>query len=140
MEWPQAELGIQPVGGRTLINFETNFFTSTTEAQVQTVTLLGRQVEIRATPESYTWHWGDGSEAEATTNPGSEHVDGKPHAVFHVYTDAGVKVRPSLDVTYTGEFRIEGQGPEWQPIAPTLTVEGEQVALQVVSARVQLVG
>ena len=66
------------------------------------------EVEIEATPESYTWHWGDGSEAEPTDEPGAEHEDGEPHEVFHVYTDAGVTVRPSVDVTYRGRYRIEG--------------------------------
>ena len=138
LEWPQAELVVQPVGGRTLINFETNFFTTTTRARVLSVRLGGREVEIEATPESYTWHWGDGSAAESTTEPGAEHVDGEPHEVFRVYTDAGVTVRPSVDVTYRGRYRIEGG--LWFPIPETLTVEGDPVALEVVSARVQLVG
>ena len=129
---------VQPVGGRTLINFETNFFTPTTRARVVSVRLGDREVEIEATPESYTWHWGDGSVAESTTEPGAEHVDGEPHEVFRVYTDAGVTVRPSVDVTYRGRYRIEGG--LWFPIPETLTVEGDPVALEVVSARVQLVG
>jgi hypothetical protein len=138
LEWPQAELMVQPVGGRTLVNFETNVFTTTTEARVQPVRLGDREVEIEATPVSYTWHWGDGSDAELTEGPGAEHQDGKPHEVFHVYTDAGVEVRPSVDVTYRGRYRIEGG--QWFPIPEALTIEGDPVALEVVSARVQLVG
>ena len=59
--------------------------------------------------------------------------------MFHVYTDAGVKVRPSVDVTYSGRTASRASG-QWFPIPATLTVEGDPVALEVVSARVQLVG
>jgi len=140
LDWPQADLLVQPVGGRTLVNFETNVFTSTTEPSIQRVALLGQNVEIRATPSSYTWHWSDGSKPGQTDDPGAAHVDGTPHRVFHVYSDAGVRVRPSVDVTYRGEFRVEGEGSPWRPIPETLTVAGDPVVLEVVAARVQLVG
>jgi len=149
LEWPRAELVVQPVGGRTLINFETNFYTTTTEASLQPVRLLGRDVEIEATPESYTWHWarpgetaiGDDVEALTTQDAGQEHVDGREHDVFHVfhvYLDAGVTVHPSVDVTYRGRYRVEGG--RWFAIPERLTVPGETVPLEVVSARVHLVG
>ncbi|WP_344301458.1 hypothetical protein [Nocardioides bigeumensis] len=138
LEWPEAELAIQPVGGKTLVNFETNFFTTTTEPSTQTVRLLGREVQIEATPVSYTWHWGDGSDAYETDNPGAEHVDGEEHQVFHVYTDADVTERPSVDVTYRGRYKVEDE--PWRPIHETLTVTGTPVPLEVVTARVHLVG
>ena len=138
LEWPEADLAIQPVGGKTLVNFETNFFTNTIKPQVQTVQLLGRSVEIEATPASYTWHWGDGSGAFQTEDHGAEHVDGEKHQVFHVYTDADLTVRPSVDVTYKGRYRVEGEA--WRPILETLTVTGTPVPLEVVTARVHLVG
>lgn len=137
LEWPQAELVVQPVGGRTLINFETNFFTTTIDSSVQAVRLLGRDVEIEATPVSYTWHFGAG-ESLTTESPGAAHVDGREHEVFHVYTDAGVSVQPSVDVTYRGRYRIEGG--RWFSIPEQLTVPGAGVPLEVVSARVHLVG
>ena len=146
LEWPQADLVVQPVGGRTLINFETNFLTTTTDAAVQSVRLLGRDVEIEATPVLYSWHWArpgeTGSVADAepltTEEPGAAHVDGREHDVFHVYTDAGVTVHPSVDVTYRGRYRVEGG--RWFTIPERLTVPGDAIALEVVSARVHLVG
>ena len=71
-------------------------------------------------------------------DPGAAHVDGEEHRVFHVYTDADVVVRPRVDVTYAGRFRIEG-GP-WLPIPETLTVAGAPARLEVITARVHLVG
>ena len=58
--------------------------------------------------------------------------------MFHVYTDAGVTVHPSVDVTYRGRYRVEGG--RWFTIPERLTVPGDAVALEVVSARVHLVG
>ena len=43
LAWPDADLVIQPPDGRTLVNFETNFLTTTTEPASRTVTLLGRR-------------------------------------------------------------------------------------------------
>ena len=100
--------------------------------------LLGRDVEIEATPESYCGTGVTGASRSRPPSPGAEHEDGEPHEVFHVYTDAGVRVRPSVDVTYRGRYRIEGG--QWFPIPETLTVTGDPVAIEVVSARVQLVG
>ena len=139
LEWPEAELMIQPVGGKTLVNFETNFFTNTTEPKIQVVRLLGERIEIRATPKKFTWHWGDGSGAFETDDPGAAHKDGVKHQVFHVYTEADEALRPSVDVTYSGEYRHQGEDL-WQPIHETLTVTGTPVSLEVVTARVHLVG
>jgi hypothetical protein len=138
LEWPEADLQIQPVGGKTLVNFETNFYTKTTKASIQTVRLAGRDVQIEATPVSYTWHWGDGTDPLETENHGAAHVDGLEHEVYHEYTDADVTVRPSLDVTYRGRYKVEDE--PWRPIHETLTVTGTPVPLEVITARVHLVG
>ena len=144
LAWPSAELVVQPVGGRTLVNFETNFFTTRTQPVVRSVRLLGREVAIEATPVGYAWHWGDGGGGGGdgggelvTEGAGASHVDGEPHEVFHVYPEARV-VRPWVDVTYRGRYRVEGEG--WRRIPETLTVAGERVELEVVTARVHLVG
>ena len=41
LAWPEAEMVIQPPDGRTLVNLETNFLTTTTEPTTQSVQLLG---------------------------------------------------------------------------------------------------
>jgi hypothetical protein len=120
LTWPRAELEIQPPDGQTLINF-------------QTVVLLGQQVTIEATPSEYTWHFGDGA-TKATTTPGAAYPD---LDVTHDYADPG-RISPSVDTTYTGRYRVNGDA--WQEIPGTLTVEGEPVALRVRSAEPHLVG
>jgi hypothetical protein len=134
LDWPQAVLVIQPPNGRTLVNFETNFLTTTKKATSQTVTLLGDQVEIEATPVNYTWHFGDG-ESQSGSDPGDSYPNLR---ITHIYVEAGVTVSPSVDVTYRGWYRVNGE--EWIAIPETLTVGGTPVSLEVLSATPHLVG
>ena len=134
LAWPEAELVIQPPDGRTLVNLETNFLTTTTEPTTQSIQLLGHGVEIEATPVNYLWHFGDGASQEGS-DPGAEYPDLR---ITHVYVKAGVTVSPSVDVTYQGRYRVDGG--DWVPIPDTLTVAGTPVDLQVLSATPHLVG
>jgi hypothetical protein len=124
-----------------LVNFDTNFYTSNNEPSSQTVTLIGQRVTIEATPTQYTWHFADavldGRDAGgdlSTSDPGAAYPDLR---ITHRYTRVG-SVRPSVDTTYSGRFRV-GNG-RWQTIPDTLTVPGAAVDLQVVSATPHLVG
>jgi hypothetical protein len=134
MSWPDAELFIQPPDGRTLVNFETNFFTTTTEPITQTITLLGQRVEIEASPVRYTWHFGDG-EHRSGADPGAPYPK---LTITHVYRKADPTVRPSVDVTYHGRFRINGG--QWRDIPDELTVTGAPASLEVVTATPHLIG
>ncbi len=96
--------------------------------------MLGRQVEIEANPVDYTWHFGDGA-IQAGADPGAAYPDLR---VTHVYLKAGVTVSPSVDVTYEGRYRVNGEG--WTPIPETLTIPGDPVTLAVLSATPHLVG
>ena len=130
--WPSSKLVVQPRGGRTLVNFETNFYTPDHQSIDQDLTIAGQAVVIRAMPVSYTYYFGDG-ESTTTTSPGSPHPDLE---ITHMYArTADVVVR--VDTTYGGEYRI-GQG-EWTSIPDTLTVEGATQDLEIVEALPQLV-
>ncbi|MGH3345435.1 MAG: hypothetical protein ACRDO4_00510 [Nocardioides sp.] len=133
LDWPRAELEIQPPDGQTLINFDTNFFTTNTRPTTQTVVLLGQRVTIEARPSEYTWHFGDGA-AVTTASPGAAYPDLE---VTHDYQDPG-RVEPSVDTTYKGRYRVNGDS--WQEIPGSLTVRGEPEALRVRSASPHLVG
>jgi hypothetical protein len=134
LAWPASELVVQPPHGRTLVNFDTNFYTTNTHPALQTVTLIGQPVTIEATPTRYTWHFGTTDGDLTTTDPGAAYPDLR---VTHRYTRVG-SVTPSVDTTYAGRYRV-GNG-SWQTIPDTLTVPGEPVDLQVVSATPHLVG
>lgn len=129
---PASELQVQPPNGRTLVNFDTNFFTDGGELS-RTVTLLGRRVELRIWPERFGWRFGDGA-TRWTTTPGSAYPDLE---ITHRYLRSG-RVAPSVDTTYAAEFRVDG-GP-WREVAGTVTISGAAEALRVVTARPVLVG
>jgi len=135
LAWPASPLIVQPPKGRTLVNFDTNFYTTNTTPTTQTVTLIGQAVTIEATPTQYRWHFGSGAEGDLTTaDPGAAYPDLR---VTYRYLRVGT-VQPSVDTTYAGRYRV-GNGP-WHAIPNTLTVAGAPVDLQVVSATPHLVG
>lgn len=133
LDWPSSELVIQPPDGETLVNFDTNFLTTNDSATTQTVRILGRTITIEATPASYTWHHGDGTD-QTTESAGATYPDLE---VTHEYLRTGTYA-PSVDTTYTGRFRINGG--RWHEIDETLTVDGESVSLTVLEATPELVG
>lgn len=134
LAWPASPLVVQPPHGKTLVNFDTNFYTTNTAPTTQTVTLIGRPVTIEATPTQYRWHFGSGDGDRTTADPGAAYPDLR---VTYRYLRVG-SVQPSLDTTYAGRYRL-GNGP-WRAIPNTLTVTGSPVDLRVVSATPHLVG
>jgi hypothetical protein len=129
---PASKLIVQPPGGRTLVNFETNFYTENGEF-TRTVTLLGQRVELRIWPSRYGWRFGDGAVRE-TAEPGSAYPDLE---VTHRYLRRG-RVAPSVDTTYAAQFRVNGGA--WRDVAGTVTIPGSPQGLRVVTARPVLLG
>jgi hypothetical protein len=132
MRLPSSVLKVQPPNGRTLVNFDTNFFTDT-QALDRSVMLLGRRVDLHIVPSEFGWRFGDG-ESLATAEPGSPY----PHLdVTHRYLRKG-RVAPSVDTTYTATYRVNGGG--WRDVPGSVTTPGAPVALEVVTATPTLVG
>jgi hypothetical protein len=132
MDWPASKLVVQPRGGKTLVNFKTNFYTPDHRLIDRPVTVAGQQVTIRAVPVSYAWFFGDDT-STTTTSPGSPHPNLE---ITHEYSRVD-EVVVRLDTTYAGEYRI-GNG-DWASIPETLTVAGESQELAIVEALPQLV-
>ena len=132
LDWPASGLAVEPPGGKTLVNLETNFYTLDTRLISKDVTIAGKQVTIEAAPTTYRFHFGDGTSTD-TASPGRPY----PHLdVTHSYARPG-EVAVSLDTTYGGRYRIGNGG--WVSIAETLTVPGATQGLEVVEALPQLV-
>ncbi len=132
LDWPASTLVVQPPGGKTLVNLETNFFTTDKVGISKGVTVAGQEVTIEAVPATYTFHFGDET-STSTSNPG------RPYPsldVAHTYSLKGT-VAVSLDTTYSGRYKI-GSG-DWVSIPETLTVTGAAQGLEVVEAVPQLV-
>ncbi|MFW6869319.1 PKD domain-containing protein [Nocardioides sp. CPCC 206347] len=133
LKLPAAKLVIQPPDGLTLVNFDTNFYTTSTRPISRTVTLLGQQVTLEATPAEFHWIFGDG-QSLATSEPGAPYPD---LTITHNYLRTGT-YQPSLDTVFTGRFRVGG-GP-WRQIPGTVTINGAGQALRAIEAQPKLVG
>jgi len=140
LDWETAELTLQPPDGKTLVNLATVFSTTMSpQPQTITVTLLGIPVTIEATPTTWTWHSDAGDKGWPTDNPGTPYTDGADTDSLNTfsYLDTGT-VTPSVDVTYTGRFRVNGGA--WQDIPGDLTKQGATVTLEVLPAGAHLTG
>lgn len=129
---PASPLIIQPPDGRTLVNFETNFYTEK-EQLFRSVTLLGQRIELRIDVHSYTWHFDDG-ERLRTSDPGAPYPKLQ---ITHNYLQAGA-YRPRLDTTYVANYRVNGGA--WQTVPGSVTIEGSPESLRAVEARPILTG
>ena len=129
---PAAALKVQPANGRTLVNFDTNFYTEVAPLD-PTITLLGQQVALHIVPSQFGWRFGDG-ESVITAEPGAPYPD---LDVTHSYLKKG-RVAPSVDTTYTATYSVNG-GP-WQDVPGSVTIAGEPVDLEVLTATPTLVG
>jgi hypothetical protein len=133
LDWPASTLVVQPPDGRTLVNLDTNFYTTNTEVTSIAVTLVQSRVVVSARPIAYRWHFGDGT-TETTTSPGAPYPD---LDVAHVYEQTD-KVAVSVDTQYgAASFTVDGGAPEQIP--STIWVAGEGQDLQIVEALPQLV-
>ena len=133
LDWPASELVVQPPDGRTLVNLDTNFYTTNTDVTDISVTLVQSDVVVSARPIAYKWHFGDGS-AVTTTSPGAPYPD---LDVSHVYEQTD-EVAVSVDTQYgDASFTVGGGAPEQIP--STIWVTGAQSDLTIVEALPQLV-
>ena len=120
LDWPASDLVVQPPDGRTLVNLDTNFYTTNTEVTSIPVTLVRSKVVVSARPIAYTWHFGDGTTA-TTTSPGAPYPD---LDVAHVYEQTE-KVAVSVDTQYgDASFTVDGGPPE--EIPSTIWIAGAE--------------
>lgn len=128
---PALDVRVQP-GGRTLVNVPTILSTDP-EPVRENVTLLGRDIQVEATPTRFTWHHGDGT-SRTTTRPGRPY----PHKdVTHTYRRTADGLTLRVDATYTVRYRIDGG--DWTDLGATLTATGTPNTLDVDEAAPVLV-
>ena len=112
--------------GKTLVGFRTRFWTEATEYTFVR-SILGRQVEITATPEEYVFHFGDGTTERRTSAPRAGSDD-----VVHAYTTAAQR-QAHVEITWSGTYRVEG-GQELA-VRGTATTTGTPTLVDVREAR-----
>ena len=124
-----ARFALQP-GVDTLKNYHTNIYANA-EEQTLTTEMLGRQVQIRATPVSYIYDYGDGTIIGPIEDPGQA----LPADAWDVKTSTSHQYKQTGDYTvqittvFTGQYRVE-DGP-WQQIEGTAEIPSDPQTLRV---------
>ena len=132
------EVNVQPVGGTTLVTLPTYYEVAFADEgfaseDVDTVNLMGFTVEIRPTLQAITYDFGDGNTLGPTTDRGGPHPTG---TVIHAYDRRGA-VTVRADVTYGGQFRVNGG--DWNDIPGSSEITGTGSPLAVKESRARLV-
>lgn len=125
--------------GWTVAGLDTNFYAITGQ-HVVNGTLLGRPADVRFTPTTYLWAYGDGTSATKSTMGGTWAAQGiaefEPTPTSHVYDELG-DYTITLDIVFTAEYRFAG-GP-WRPVVGTITLPANDLYLRVGTAKTVLV-
>jgi hypothetical protein len=114
---PQVASVTSQPRGWTVVNLNTNFIAG---ASVHVVggSLFGRSAEVRFTPHSYDWNYGDGG-TQATSVSGARWDslglrEFSPTVTSHVYAAEG-SFTTSVSVRYGAEYRVGGGA--WIPVS-----------------------
>ena len=125
--------------GWTIAGLDTNFY-AITDPHVVNGTLLGRPADVRFTPVSYRWTYGDGSAAVKSTKGGTWAALGIPEfdptPTSHVYEQLG-DYTITLSITFAAEYRFAGGA--WRPVVGTITLPANNLYLRVGTAQTVLV-
>ncbi len=136
--WAQPQVSTEPHGNVTLVGLDTYYQVSWSAngyqpGEVDPVTMLGFQVEIRPSLDHFTYVFGDGQDFGPTDNAGGPYPSG---GITHQYQHAG-DYPARVDTTFGAEFRINGGA--WAPIPDTVTVPGPPTTVTVRTAQARLV-
>ncbi|WP_309080944.1 hypothetical protein [Zhihengliuella sp.] len=127
---PLASAGIQfqdevEGWGVALVGHHVNVWADS-EAQTLTTTILGTEVEVRATPIEYRWSYGDGRTRTVAEPGGPRPEDADPYefstVTSVVYEETG-NYDIGLETVYTGQFRYNGS--PWLPVSGVAVVPSD---------------
>ncbi len=126
--------------GWTVVGLDTNFVSDAAE-HTASGSLLGQTAEVRFTPRSFRWDYGDGIRAVTATGGRTWKALDVPEfgatPTSHVYTAPG-SYAVSLAVAYSAQYRI-GAGP-WHGVAGTLSLPTPAFTIVASDANTVLVG
>jgi hypothetical protein len=125
--------------GWTVAGLDTNFY-AITGSHVVNGTLLGRPADVRFTPTTYRWAYGDGTSATKHTPGGTWAALGiaefERTPTSHVYEQLGDYVI-TLDIVFAAEYRFDGGA--WRPVIGSLTLPANDLHIRVGTAKTVLV-
>jgi hypothetical protein len=104
---------------------------------VESGELLGWPIQVKFTPSSYQWTYGDGSSA-TTNSPGGSWGENQfsPRATSHIYTKPGI-YDISGEVKYSVSYRFDDG--EFVGIPGSITRAGGQARVEVLTVSPLLV-
>jgi hypothetical protein len=125
--------------GWVVVGLPANIYSSV-DTQIVPGQLLGQSADVRFTPISWRWSYGDGATATLPTKGGSWAALGlrefDPTPTSHIYEQAG-NYTIRLSIVYRAEYRIAG-GP-FTAIAGTLTLPANELHITASGAKTVLV-
>ena len=127
---PGLTLNVQP-DGETLVNVPTIFWVDP-EPFETSISLLGHEIEVEATPETFTWIHGDGT-SQTTDQPGNPYPR---EDITHRYLQPA-DLAARVDTTYSVRFSIDGDG--WTDLGEPLIATGPATTIDVHEAAPVLV-
>jgi hypothetical protein len=133
--------GIQRMepNGWVIVGLPANIY-SIVDTQIVPGELLGQPADVRFTPISWQWNYGDGESAALTTKGGTwtalrlHEFDTTPTS--HTYQQAG-NYTIRLNIAYRAEYRIAGA--PFTPITGTLTLPANELHITASGAKTVLV-
>lgn len=125
--------------GWTVAGLDTNFY-AITEPHVVPGTLLGRPADVRFTPISFRWTYGDGGAATLATKGSTWAALGiaefEPTPTSHVYEQLG-DYTITLTITFAAEYRFAASA--WRPVVGTIALPANDLHIRVGTAKTVLV-
>ena len=129
-----ASRSVSQPGNKTLVNFDTIFYTQA-QGFRRDIALLGRRITLDITPAQYTWHFGDGT-SMTTDQPGAPYPD---KSIVHRYPKAHLTVAHHVTVIWGARFRVDG-GPWREPCPARPPPTGRLTDLRIAEATPVLTG
>ncbi|WCD92655.1 hypothetical protein [Microbacterium sp. nov. GSS16] len=125
-------------GNLGVVGLPTNFVTEAA-THVRSGQLFGFPIDVRFTPVSYTFHYGDG-QSQTTSSPGTSweslgQAQFTPTGTSHTYADRGT-YDASVDIAYTAEIDL---GVGWFPVEGQLDITGPAQQIRIFEAHTALV-
>ena len=133
LDWPQSTLSVEPRDGRTLVNFETIFYTTNNQPTSKSVELAGAAGRDPGNPDRPT----PGTSGTDRASPRPARASPTPIRTSCTPTSASIPSSRAWTPLYSGRFRVNGG--EWEDIDETVTVAGESVDLEILEATPELV-
>lgn len=136
---PSAPTAAMEPNGWAVVRVPANFIAQSTP-EVHTGPLLGYDAEVRFTPLSYDWNYGDGIRRTTASGGQTWQLLGVPEfsdtPTSHAYTLAG-RFEAEVKASFTAEYRFAGQA--WNAVSGIVTATSEPLEVLVGEAKTVLV-